>query len=144
MWRYAKDKFVLTNFTGQKKAEFIKFFSIIITENQSQYVARRHLKCDACIFMKLHLTRIIFTHFAGPVHWGMINAQCDGKKQSPIDIKEKEALVNNALTKIELDASWNTADSGSSKSFKLKNKGYTVQLDIGKYKKIQTTQSGKS
>ena len=74
----------------------------------------------------------------------MVNVQCDGKKQSPINIKANEALENKSLKKLELHASWNTAGSGSSKSFKLKNKGYTVQLDIGKYEKIQTTQNGKS
>ena len=74
----------------------------------------------------------------------MVNVQCDGKKQSPINIKEKEALENKTLTKLQLNASWNTTGSRSSKSFKLKIKGYTVQLDIGKYEKIQTTQNGKS
>ena len=74
----------------------------------------------------------------------MVNVQCDGKKQSPINIKAKEALENKNLKKLELHASWNTAGSRSSKLFELKNKGYTVQLDIGKYEEIQTTQNGKS
>ena len=90
------------------------------------------------------LLKWCFPHFVGPVHWGMVNVQCDGKKQSPINIKAKEALENKNLKKLELHASWNTAGSRSSKLFELKNKGYTVQLDIGKYEEIQTTQNGKS
>ena len=71
----------------------------------------------------------------------MINAQCDGKSQSPIDII-KSVSLNENLKKIELASSWDTSSLETSKKFKLENKGYTVQLTIDSVK-ITSTQSGK-
>lgn len=71
----------------------------------------------------------------------MINAQCDGKSQSPIDIT-KSVSLNENLKKIELASSWDTSSLETSKKFKLENKGYTVQLTIDSVK-ITSTQSGK-
>ena len=113
-------------------------------ENQCQYVAWPIWNVTHVYSWADLLLKWCFIHFVGPLHWGMVNVQCDGKKQSPINIKEKKALENKTLTKLQLHASWNTTGSRSCKSFKLKNKGYTVQLDIGKYENIQTTQNGKS
>ena len=71
----------------------------------------------------------------------MVNAKCDGDKQSPIDIAGNVSLNQN-LKKLELDEKWNTESSGSLK-FTLTNKGYTVQLDI-KGTEIKTKQKGKT
>lgn len=71
----------------------------------------------------------------------MINAQCDGKSQSPIDIT-KSVSLNENLKKIKLASSWDTSSLETSKKFKLENKGYTVQLTIDSVK-ITSTQSGK-
>ena len=73
----------------------------------------------------------------------MVNKQCDGQSQSPIDIT-KSVSLNENLKKIELASSWDTSSLQTSTKFKLENKGYTVQLDIHDSVKITSTQSGKT
>lgn len=71
----------------------------------------------------------------------MRNKACDKMSQSSIDIPGN-AILNTTLEKLELAETWNTS-SLTSKRFAVKNKGYTVQLDVGT-KDIQTTQGGKT
>ena len=73
----------------------------------------------------------------------MVNEQCDGQSQSPIDIN-KSVSLNENLKKIELASSWDTSSLQNSTKFKLENKGYTIQLDIHDSAKITSTQSGKT
>ena len=73
----------------------------------------------------------------------MINKQCDGQSQSPIDIT-KSVSLNQSLTKILLDSSWNTKNLEVSTNFTLKNKGYTVELSIDDNVQITSKQNGKT
>ena len=68
--------------------------------------------------------------------------KCDGNRQSPINIAG-DAPLNENLKKLELDENWNTTKLSGSPIFTLKNKGYTVQLDI-KDTEITTKQNGKT
>ena len=72
----------------------------------------------------------------------MVDAKCDGDRQSPIDIVG-DAPLNKTLKKLELDENWDTTKSTDSLNFTLKNIGYTVQLDI-KGTEIKTKQKGKT
>ena len=72
----------------------------------------------------------------------MVNKKCDGNRQSPIDITGDTPL-NGTLKKLELAENWNTTKLTGSQKFTLKNKGYTVQLDI-KGTEIMTKQNGKT
>ena len=74
----------------------------------------------------------------------MINEQCDGKSQSPIDIIENTVSLIHTLKKIELASGWDTSSLQDSTTFKLENKGYTVQLYIDSSSNINSTQNGKS
>ena len=73
----------------------------------------------------------------------MINKQCDGTSQSPIDIT-KSVSLNPSLAKIELTSSWDKSNFQDSSEFKLENKGYTVLLSIDRNERIISTQNGKT
>ena len=73
----------------------------------------------------------------------MIDERCDEKSQSPIDIT-KNVSLNQILKSIELASSWDTNSLQTSTKFKLKYKGYKVQLNIDGNKEIPSTQSGKT
>ena len=60
----------------------------------------------------------------------MIDEQCDGMSQSPIDITKTTVSLNQTLKKIELASGWNTSNLQNYTKFELENKGYTVQLNI--------------
>ena len=74
----------------------------------------------------------------------MVNALCDGTSQSPINIVKSAATMSSTLKPLKLGQHWNTSGL-SSATYILKNKGYTVQLDVKTNdgsKHIETTQGG--
>ena len=74
----------------------------------------------------------------------MVNALCDGTSQSPINIVKSAATMSSTLKPLKLGQHWNTFGL-SSATYILKNKGYTVQLDVKTNdgnKHIETTQGG--
>ena len=74
----------------------------------------------------------------------MVNALCDGTSQSPINIVKSAATMSSILKPLKLGQHWNTSGL-SSATYILKNKGYTVQLDVKTNdgnKHIETTQGG--
>ena len=74
----------------------------------------------------------------------MVNALCDGTSQSPINIVKSAATMSSTLKPLKLGQHWNTSGL-SSATYILKNKGYSVQLDVKTNdgnKHIETTQGG--
>ena len=74
----------------------------------------------------------------------MVNALCDGTSQSPINRVKSAATMSSTLKPLKLGQHWNTSGL-SSATYILKNKGYTVQLDVKTNdgnKHIETTQGG--
>ena len=74
----------------------------------------------------------------------MVNALCDGTSQSPINIVKSAATMSSTLKPLKLGQHWNTSGL-SSATYILKNKGYTVHLDVKTNdgnKHIETTQGG--
>ena len=81
----------------------------------------------------------------GPANWGGVDKKCDGSRQSPIDIKIADVIKTNTsqLGPLQLDDYWKLT-SLTNPTFKLTNKGKTVQLDFMlNNQKITTKQGGK-
>ena len=81
----------------------------------------------------------------GPANWGVVNKKCDGSRQSPIDIKKADVVgtKSDQLGPLQLGKYW-TVTGLTNPTFKLTNKGKTVQLDIMlNNQNITTTQGGK-
>ena len=81
----------------------------------------------------------------GPANWGAVHKTCDGSRQSPIDIKIADVVKTKTshLGPLELGKYWNLT-SLTNPTFKLTNKGKTVQLDFMlNNQKITTKQGGK-
>lgn len=96
------------------------------------------------IFGQSHFCIIFDWICVGPLNWGTLNALCDGTSQSPINIVTSAATMSSTLKPLELGQHWNASGLPSA-TYTLKNKGYSVQLDVKTNdgnKHIETTQGG--
>ena len=67
----------------------------------------------------------------GPENWSKIYKKCDGKRQSPINIKTKNVLKNRNLT-LRFGSAWKSKSKLEKRGTRLiiSNSGHAVELDI--------------
>ena len=67
----------------------------------------------------------------GPENWSKISKECDGKRQSPININTKNVLKNGNLT-LRFGSMWRSKSKLEKRRIRLiiSNTGLVVELDI--------------
>lgn len=82
-----------------------------------------------CLFAASQASGWSYSGDTGPANWGEDEPQCNGQRQSPIDIDPSATKMNDTLAKF--DATELTAPT----SMKLKNTGHSIKVNIaGGYK----------
>jgi len=96
----------------------------------------------ATLVFYLAVEGVVSWDYTGPLgvdHWGKVNKQCDGKKQSPIHLPES----GSKYKKFDPFAFTGYRTRNTAHKFDLKNNGHTIQITLKDYKGMSVKGFGK-